>query len=609
MASLESPHIQVLVNNVGDREERQQVRGEQRPLLVTRNRGTYGATFFMRRCCIVSKSALFVLFWQLFITLTYGYVLEFGLVAATSIPYLWNYQHAGQFQVYATTIFALLAIVYLFYPLAGCLADIRCGRYKTVLYSLWIITGSGVLVCIGFTIISFYRYRILSPKMGSIIPVSIGFGPPVVLGLILSLSSSIAFSANIVQLGMDQLHDSPSEDSVLFIHWFAFTSHLGAAINKFAVIIIVYAYLRYVKFHINYAPAFVVGFHALPMIVIILIAVSIWIARRKRHWFMVDSGSRNPYKLVYKVIKFAAQHKTPIRRSAFTFCEDELPSRMDLAKEKYGGPFTTEQVEDVKAFLGILQVLLTLGPIFTTDLAANDMIYKFSNHLRNKKFVQSIPVPDVSYYLLVLIEYFEIGGLTEILIVMLIPLYLCILRPFSRRYIPGMLKRIGLGIVIRILSLLSIFIIDTLGHIQDKTNNKCFIQTYNFEPLNVRMWYVTLPYALNAINIMLFYIAAYEFICAQSPHAMKGLLIGTFFMVKGVFQLISVMLTLVPFTTWKFETSLPSCGFVYYLINIFIAIIGLVAYTSIARRYQYRQRDEPDNIYRYAEEYYDKSQE
>ena len=80
-------------------------------------------------------------------------------------------------------------------------------------------------------------------------------------------------------------------------------------------------------------------------------------------------------------------------------------------------------------------------------------------------------------------------------------------------------------------------------------------------------------------------------------------------MVKGVFQLISVMLTLVPFTTWKFETSLPSCGFVYYLINIFIAIIGLVAYTSIARRYQYRQRDEPDNIYRYAEEYYDKSQE
>ena len=89
---------------------------------------------------------------------------------------------------------------------------------------------------------------------------------------------------------------------------------------------------------------------------------------------MIDSGSRNPYKLVYKVIKLAAYHKTPIRRSAFTYCEDELPSRMDLGREKYGGPFTTEQVEDVKAFLGILQVLLKLGPVFATDIAASNML-------------------------------------------------------------------------------------------------------------------------------------------------------------------------------------------------------------------------------------------
>ena len=89
---------------------------------------------------------------------------------------------------------------------------------------------------------------------------------------------------------------------------------------------------------------------------------------------MIDSGSRNPYKLVYKVIKLAAYHKTPIRRSAFTYCEHELPSRMDLGREKYGGPFTTEQVEDVKAFLGILRVLLTLGPVFATDIAASNML-------------------------------------------------------------------------------------------------------------------------------------------------------------------------------------------------------------------------------------------
>ena len=55
--------------------------------------------------------------------------------------------------------------------------------------------------------------------------------------------------------------------------------------------------------------------------------------------------------------------------------------RMSLAKEKYGEPFTTEQVEDVKAFLGILQVLLTLGPVFTADIGINHMLSTVSLHL------------------------------------------------------------------------------------------------------------------------------------------------------------------------------------------------------------------------------------
>ena len=51
------------------------------------------------------------------------------------------------------------------------------------------------------------------------------------------------------------------------------------------------------------------------------------------------------------------------------------------------------------------------------------------------------------------------------------------------------------------------------------------------------------------------------------------------------------------------------CGFVYYLINVVIALIGIIAFLFVTRRYQYRQRDEPDNIYRYAEVYYANAQE
>ena len=42
------------------------------------------------------------------------------------------------------------------------------------------------------------------------------------------------------------------------------------------------------------------------------------------------------------------ENKHPRCRSAFTYCEDELPSHLDLGKHKYGEPFTTEQVEDSK---------------------------------------------------------------------------------------------------------------------------------------------------------------------------------------------------------------------------------------------------------------------
>ena len=56
----------------------------------------------------------------------------------------------------------------------------------------------------------------------------------------------------------------------------------------------------------------------------------------------------------YSVVRYAIKHKHPECRSTFTYCEDEPPSRMDFGKSKYGGPCTTEQVEDVKTFLRLI---------------------------------------------------------------------------------------------------------------------------------------------------------------------------------------------------------------------------------------------------------------
>ena len=61
-------------------------------------------------------------------------------------------------------------------------------------------------------------------------------------------------------------------------------------------------------------------------------------------------------KSIYFVLKFAAKHKAPLNRSALTSWEEDIPSRIDLGKSKYGGPYTTKQVEDVKTILRLLAI-------------------------------------------------------------------------------------------------------------------------------------------------------------------------------------------------------------------------------------------------------------
>ena len=543
---------------------------------------------FKTRCCVKSKAALLILLWTSLVFLALTTVLDQNIYL--SIGRLMLQQKSNSvilsIKVIPPAVYTFFAIVYLFYPLAGCLADIKCGRYKTVTSSLWLIAGSGLVLIVSVMIL------LWAVTHQAKLELEIFFGVVSLFSLMLLYPGYIAFDANVIQFGMDQLHDSPSEDSVIFIHWFVFSSSLGVALTRVpSSWITAECWDSYL------------GFTFLALIIILLLGVSLCLARCKRRWFLVDTGSRNPYKLVYRVIKFAAQHKVPIRRSAFTYCEDELPSRMDLGKDKYGGPFTTEQVEDVKAFLGILSILLTLGPTFTVNTSVNNLLNTVSHHFTNRVNHSCTPT---NY----LIESFEHGSLSSMFILILIPTYICLLRPFIGRYVPGMLRRIGLGMILMVISLMCTLLIDTMGHVKE-SHKVCFRKVdtrlepavHRFDPTTA---YNIIPSLLNGVGYTLLYIGSYEFMCAQSPYAMKGLLIGTFYAIKGVFQLIGALVIFTPFSMYRLKTDLPSCGFVYYLVNIVVAVSGLVAYTWVARRYKYRERDEPDNIYRYAEDYYDR---
>ena len=438
----------------------------------------------------------------------------------------------------------------------------------------------------------------------------------------------VGFTANVIQFGMDQLHDSPGEDQSLFIHWFMWLYYISVFLTQLGWNLTANSLI------LNGAPnAYIYGVVLLlliPLLVTVLLIMTLCVAHRRRRWFLIEPGRVNPYKLVSRVTKFASQHKIPVRRSAFTYCEDELPSGLDLGKNKYGGPFTTEEVGDVKAFYGILKVLFSFGTVFFLDFIANSMLPLFAKHdipyyghyFDNSSFFPFSGYNETRGHFILIAN----GLLTPLLIVVCIPLYLCLIRPFmSQRYVPGMLKRMGLGMLLVLLSLIATFAMDTVAHLRNK-EALCMFSDYMFggigPPSNSTAFqgttYLIMQNTLSALSNMLIYIGIFEFICSQSPTSMKGLLIGLVYAIKGLFQLIAALVT-IPFmiapkwTNWisfqYYEATFPSCGFYYYLMGLVVGVPSLLVYVWVARKYNNRVRDEPSNIRQYAEEYYSNPQQ
>ena len=78
-------------------------------------------------------------------------------------------------------------------------------------------------------------------------------------------------------------------------------------------------------------------------------------------------------KIIFKVLNYARKTKYPERRSAFTYIDEEEPSRLDYGKHKFGGPFTEEEVEDV----AILRTATIVLECCLEHIVANDTREQF----------------------------------------------------------------------------------------------------------------------------------------------------------------------------------------------------------------------------------------
>ena len=504
-----------------------------------------------------------------------------------------------------------VSLIAVFSPVAGLLMDIKYSRYKAVLCSSYAILMKILVVTVIFVAIPLFAYfnpqDFNSKKKNAALAISI------YSGVMVFVAVYAIFIINAFQFGMDQLHDSPTEDSILFIHWYVWIYYACTLITETTLNL-----LFYDSYNLSYFDDIRISGLCTMVTMLFgflsLISLSLCVVHYRKVYFLLEPAGTNPYKLVYKVTKFVHQHRVPLRRSAFTYCTEELPSRMDVGKHKYGGPFTTKQVEDVKAFWGILKVVLSIGPAFLLQTVAQSTLPAFAKH--SKMFIDKNSTNHHQFHLEGVARYILIsnGLLSPLLVVICIPLYLRLIRQRIRYYIPGILKRIGLAIVVMVLSLVCTFVMDLVVHLK-KAEVRCIFQMYvqpvletiaykNFpvHPLYQNVYFFTSQHALSAVANMLLDIAVLEFICSQSPYSMKGLLLGIFFSVKSLFQGIAIA-SIVPFgAAWNIR--LLSCGSGFYLIYAILGVLELVLFICVAKRYKYREVNEPSHEYRYAEDYY-----
>ena len=565
----------------------------------------------LNNVCLPSKGAIYILFSAAVVGCIY-YTMT-GIAAnfiVSSSPYL-NFP----ISIYFCLPYAILALVMVFYPLSGFIADVYCGRFRIIRISLCLLLLHLILICIIEIIglaklqsVKFYRYPefFYSPLGVCVVVFSLAALTFFVLGL-------AGYQANFVQFGLDQLFEAPSHHLGLFVHYAVWSFQLGSVpVLLLPVFWCKNHKLKMVIYYILYP---------LPLVTLILVSALLFVNHGRKSWFFTEVRRKNPYKTVFKVIKFARNHSHPLRRSAFTFSDNFIPSRLDFAKERYGGPFTTEQVENVKTFLRILVVLLSIGPVFMTDIPASYLVFPLlSFHVF--QYIGTEPCTGEHALETLLIGS---GNLMFLISTMVFfPLYIWITFSSLHRKFKGIFRRIQAGAILCLLGVAILLIVDTVGHSLkqtgfNRTESQCMFQfhainyTLLYPALNIH-WSALIPSnILLGIGPLLVITATLEFISAQSPQSMKGFLIGAFFAIRGLFQFLNSIIIIPlslkhPWASGEMLENPPvtNCGFVYLLFTCVFGGIGFVLLSIAAKKYKYRRRDEGLFRQQDVEEIYDR---
>ncbi len=518
------------------------------------------------------KGAILTLFWNFSVLVAFLTYLRSSKLEGIELPY----------QI-------ILGFSTIAFPIAGFLADVYVGRYGVIKYSMLITWLAAILYVVALILVAV-------TKIEWFVMVALGAG----------LFSFAAFQVNALQLGMDQLVDASSSDISSYVSWFAWAYFVADVIAMFSQNCVCKAYIPLASFFT-------------PALLTLCVCSDIFF----NHWLIKEPVTVNPLQLIFDVIRYAVKNKYPRQRSAFTYWDDKRYSRIDLAKSKYGGPFTTEQVEDVKTFFRIT-VIVFLGSLFVglVFVVSSTVTHQMLPHYQNPHYVQNCS-PSISAFLRDSFERSFVRSTGSLSMVVFIPIFEVLIYPLLWKCMPrlGIMKKFILGMFLQLFYMLSLMTLEIVGHHVTskkyayegiKYNVTCMLKDTEMdnEALILDFKWIAVTKVFDGLSVYCLLTSTVEFICAQSPYSMKGVLGGMVYSLCSLSILLST-LVLLPFKSVfdkeQFGNLKFGCGMWYFLSVSVITLLFISLAIIVTKCYTRRRRDENiHNEQMFAVNYYDR---
>ena len=483
----------------------------------------------MSRFLISSRSALLIILWDYSM---YAHLMFISGSAATIYAKDNNHAHNIIFDIGYCHIFFL-------YPLLGLLADVKVGRYTSIITGVYLSFLSWIIAGLGFIIKTSSHYNVLFYITSGV-------------AYLLDVIGYSCVRSNIIQFNIDQAIGASGDELSAIIYWHSLSIHV-----IFFIYIIVQCLIN----------QFYIVSYVLSGVAVSIVIITNFLFK---HWLDTTSHIVNPVKLIAKVLNYARKNKYPRSRSALTYWEENYPSRLDLGKEKYGGPFTEEQVENVK-------VVMRLTPLFicVVGLVCAYNIKWISFYKSNE---------ELSFFDC----FMSKNALHALVASLLILFYQFIILPCFHKYIPSMLKRIGVGLVFSLFT--TIYFVIMLA-----CNDHFHFDTTSYK-------FTVVSQVLFGISYAVILATSLEFTIAQSPHEMRGLLIGLWYAARGV----GFIFTMNSKYLFRCEKEMTCQSVYYYIVNSVLVLIILIVFIILAKCYKLRVRENEINVHLIVEEHYER---